>query len=164
MIISIVGTSVGLIVTLIGLSGRSVGVAQSRQRLSEVRSQKKKLRHKLRKAEDEIGLLNGIGAQGVRHLRSETQNLIGHSRCQIKKFESFDNNFSESRTVRGWNYIAISAGSDKICKYAKRFETYSEWITVARLSISLCDMSTSQCSNNVQTNESPGRLLASQHR
>ncbi|KAJ2987215.1 hypothetical protein NUW58_g4627 [Xylaria curta] len=120
---------------------RSVGVPRSRQHLLEVREQKRVLKHKLRKAEHEIGLLSGIRAQGVRHLRDETVHLIRHSRQQIKQFEAFYDRFTESRTVRSWNYIAISAGSDKILEYAKRFETYSDWITIARLSISLTSMS-----------------------
>ncbi|KAI1132002.1 hypothetical protein F5Y10DRAFT_27322 [Nemania abortiva] len=136
-IIGIVGSSVGLIVTLIGLAGKSVGVPRSRQHLLEVREQKRRLRRRLRKAEDEIDSLSGISAQGVRHLERETRNLIRHSHLQIEKFESFYRKFIGSWTVRGWNYVAISAGSDKISKYAKRFETYSDWITIARLSISL---------------------------
>ncbi|KAI0433933.1 hypothetical protein F5Y09DRAFT_17293 [Xylaria sp. FL1042] len=137
IIISIVGSSVGLIVTLIGLGSRSVGVPRSRQHLLEVRRQKKILRQKLSKVEDEIDLLNGINAQGVRYLRRETRKLIEHSLFQIEKFERFYDKFIGSRTVRAWNYVAISAGSDQICKYAKRFEVYSDWITIAQLSISL---------------------------
>ncbi|KAF2969108.1 hypothetical protein GQX73_g4451 [Xylaria multiplex] len=137
VIIGIVGSSVTLIVTLIGLTGRSVGARRSRQHLLEVQRQKKILRHKLRKAGYEIGSLRGISAQGVYHLRCETRNLIKHAHLQIEKFERFYREFNESGTVRSWNYIAISAGSDKISKYAKRFETYSDWITIARLSISL---------------------------
>ncbi|KAI1351705.1 hypothetical protein F5Y01DRAFT_282396 [Xylaria sp. FL0043] len=136
-IIGIIGSSVGLIVTLIGLASKSVGVPRSRQHLLEVRRQKKVLKHKLRRVQDEINLLNGINAQGVRHLRRETRNLIGHSRVQIEKFDRFYERFIESRTVRALNYITISAGSDKICKYAKRFEVYSDWITIAQLSIYL---------------------------
>ncbi|KAI3317235.1 hypothetical protein HD806DRAFT_527221 [Xylariaceae sp. AK1471] len=136
-IIGFVGSSVGLIATLIGLVGKSVGVPRSRQHLLEVEEQKRILKRKLRQTEYEIGSLNGIRARGVRHLRHETRNLIRHSHREIANFEGFYNKFIESRTVRGWNYIAISAGSDKICKYAKRFETYSDWITIAQLSISL---------------------------
>ncbi|KAI0866655.1 hypothetical protein F4860DRAFT_523894 [Xylaria cubensis] len=136
-IIGIVGSSVGLIVTLIGLAGRSVGVHRSRKHLKQVQKQKEILENKLTKAEKEIRSLSGISAQGVRHLTSETQRLIRHSRCQIEKFQRFSKKFNESRKFRGWNYIAISAGSDVISKYAKRFETYSDWITIARLSISL---------------------------
>ncbi|KAI1757564.1 hypothetical protein F4782DRAFT_479102 [Xylaria castorea] len=151
-IIGIVGSSVGLIVTLIGLAGRSVGVHRSRQHLLEVQDQKKILRHKLRKAEDEIGSLSGISTLGVHHLRRETRNLIRHSRRQIEEFEIFYNKFIESRTIRGWNYIAISAGSDKIRKYAKRFETYSDWITIARLSISLTPIRrASPCASGVSS-------------
>ncbi|KAI0816376.1 hypothetical protein GGR55DRAFT_232992 [Xylaria sp. FL0064] len=136
-IIGIIGSSVGLIVTLIGLASKSVGVPRSRQHLLEVRRQKKVLKHKLRRVQDEINLLNGINAKGVRHLRRETRNLIGHSRVQIEKFDRFYKRFIESRTVRTLNYITISAGSDKICKYVKRFEVYSDWITIAQLSIYL---------------------------
>ncbi|KAI0537938.1 hypothetical protein GGR58DRAFT_469969 [Xylaria digitata] len=141
VIIGIIGGSVTLIVTLIGLTGKSVGARRSQQHLLEVQRQKKILGHKLRKAEYEIGSLRGINTQGVHHLRRETLNLIKHSHLQIEKFERFYKKFNESGTVRGWNYIAISAGSDKIDKYAKRFEMYSDWITIARLSISLTPIS-----------------------
>ncbi|KAI0968581.1 hypothetical protein F4678DRAFT_193695 [Xylaria arbuscula] len=140
-IIGIIGSSVGLLVTLIGLTSRSVGVHQSRQHLLEVERQRRNLRHRLRNVEEELGALCGINAQGVRDLRNETCNLIRHSRRQIDEFDRFYDRFIESRTVRGWNYIAISGGSNKISKYAKRFEVYSDWIVIAQLSIALTPIS-----------------------
>ncbi|KAH8164526.1 hypothetical protein CIB48_g3714 [Xylaria polymorpha] len=137
MIVGIVGSSIGILVTLIGLLGRSAAVPRSRQHIEEVQEQKRVLRHKHRKAKVEIRSLDEINAQGVRYLRRETKNLIQHSHGQIEKFERFYNVFKASRTVRTWNYIGISMSINKISKYAKRFETYSDWITIARLSISL---------------------------
>ncbi|KAI0515421.1 hypothetical protein F5B22DRAFT_607321 [Xylaria bambusicola] len=140
-IIGIVGSSVGLLVTVLGLVSRSVGVHRSRQHIDEVQEQRADLRHKLRRAEDEIGILRGINAEGVGNLRREARNLIRHSHEQIKNFDRFYDRFDKSWTVRGWNYVALSAGSDKIRKYARRFETYSDWITIARLSIRLTPVS-----------------------
>ncbi|KAI0549355.1 hypothetical protein F4679DRAFT_274766 [Xylaria curta] len=137
-IFSIIGTSVGLIVTL---AGRSGGVPRSRQHIKQVHIQKKNLRHKLNKAEEEIHSLNGISTKGVRDLRCETKNLISYSRYQIRKFERFRNRFNGSWIIRVRHYIIISTGRDDIQKYAKRFEVYSDWITIARLCISLTHIS-----------------------
>ncbi|KAJ3551671.1 hypothetical protein NPX13_g11306 [Xylaria arbuscula] len=125
VIFGIVSGSFGLLVTLIGLTSRSVGVHRSRQHLLEVEEQQKKLRRRLRRAEYEIRSLKGINAQGVHDLKRETLNLIDHSHQQIDDFNRFYNKFIESRSVRSWNYVALSAGSNRIRKYARRFETTS---------------------------------------
>ncbi|KAI0157314.1 hypothetical protein GGR57DRAFT_500933 [Xylariaceae sp. FL1272] len=137
MIISIVGSSLGLLVFCIGLAGKSTTVPWTRQHLLRVDKQKQSLRHKLNKAEVEIEVISGIKTQGVCSLREDTRRLIRHSRGEIQDFNRFYKKFNESRTVRNWHYVAISSGSNKIFKYSKRFETYSDWITIARLSISL---------------------------
>ncbi|KAI1313340.1 hypothetical protein F5Y03DRAFT_390360 [Xylaria venustula] len=140
-IISIIGGSLGIVLTLVKLASKSPEVHQSREHLEEVRRQRRILRHRLRNVEAEIGTLRGINAQGVRHLRDETRNLIGHSRRQIEKFDRFYDRFTESQTVRGWHYISISAGGDTISKYEKRFEVYLDWIIIAQLSIALTPIS-----------------------
>ncbi|KAI0109697.1 hypothetical protein GGR51DRAFT_558389 [Nemania sp. FL0031] len=135
-IIGIIGSSIGLAVTLVKLAGKSVKVPRSRQHLLEVQKRMRRLVRKLRKAEDEVSLLDGVES-GVHYLRKDTQNLINHSYFQIQKFERFYNAFDASRTVRGSHYIAISARKDDIQKYDRRFAMYSDWIVIAQLSISL---------------------------
>lgn len=130
--------SVGAAVSLAGLLAKVSDSRRSRKQLRDVQDQKRALRHDIRAVEEQIRCLDRLyGSNHTRGIRRETVSLVVHAKEQIRKFERFYKKFEGFRARRFLYYAAEGAMGDKIRKYAGRFETYTNWLAISWLCISL---------------------------